>query len=53
MKKYIEERVIEPSTWAAVAAAAVGVALYTGIDWVLIAGVVAGLAGIFLKERQA
>ena len=52
MITYIEKRITEPSTWAAVAAAAVGVALYTGIDWILIAGVAAGLVGIFLGERK-
>jgi|TARA_R100000306_G_C4326588_1_gene117994 predicted branched-subunit amino acid permease len=49
---YIQGRVTEPSTWAAVAAAAVGVAFFTGIDWILIAGVAAGLVGIFLGERK-
>ena len=49
--KYITNRILEPSTWAGIAAAAVGVSVVTGHDWVMIVGVVAAAGALFLREQ--
>jgi predicted branched-subunit amino acid permease len=50
--KYIEERIKEPSTWAAAAAMAAAVAIITDQFWVIVIALVLGVAGALLKERK-
>ena len=49
---YITDRIMEPSTWAAVAAVAVGVSVYTGLSWVMIIGIAGAAGAIFLREQN-
>jgi hypothetical protein len=50
--KYIEERIKEPSTWAAAAAIAAAVAIITDQFWVIVIALALGIVGALLKERK-
>ena len=49
---YITDRIMEPSTWAAVAAVAVGVSVYTGLSWIMIIGIAGAVGAVFLREQN-
>tara|TARA_R100000306_G_C4275052_1_gene92117 strand:- start:195 stop:359 length:165 start_codon:yes stop_codon:yes gene_type:complete len=51
MEKWITERMCEPSTYAAIGLAVVGVGVLMNNAGVIIAGVVAGVGAFILKER--
>jgi hypothetical protein len=51
--KYLEGRIKEPSSWAAVAAGIAAVAVFVDEPWVLVLAVAAGVVGFMLKERKA
>ena len=50
--KYITDRILEPSTWAGVAAVAVGVSVVMDHDWIMLVGVVAALGALFFREQR-
>ena len=49
--KWITNRSIEPSSWAAAAAAIVGVSVLIDNLWVAIAGIAVAAVSIVLRER--
>jgi len=49
--KWITNRSIEPSSWAAAAAAIVGVSVLIDNFWVAIAGIAVAAVSIVLRER--
>ena len=49
--KWICDRAIEPSTWAAGAVACVAVAFLVDNFWVAVAGLVAAAGAVVLRER--
>jgi len=51
MGKWIMERMREPSTYAAVGLAVVGIGVLMNNAGVIIAGIVAGVGAFILKER--
>ena len=48
---WIKDRSIEPSTWAAAAAAIVGVAVLVDNFWIAVAGIAVAAISIVLRER--
>ena len=50
--KYIMDRLLEPSTWAGVAAVAVGVSVVMDQTWIMIIGVNAALGALFFREQK-
>ena len=51
LSKWVSDRVLEPSSWAAVAAALIGLSLTFTITWMMLAGIVAAVGAVILKER--
>jgi len=52
MLKFITDRSIEPSSWAAAAAIVVGVSVLIDNNfWIAVAGIAVGAISIFLRER--
>ena len=51
LSKWVSDRVLEPSSWAAVAAALIGLSLALTINWMMWAGIVAAVGAVILKER--
>jgi hypothetical protein len=51
MLKFITDRSIEPSSWAAAAAIVVGVSVLVDNFWIAVAGIAVGAISIFLRER--
>ena len=49
--KWITNRSIEPSSWAAAAAAIVGVSVLIDNFWVAVAGIAVAAVSIVLRER--
>ena len=49
--KYIIDRMLEPSTWAGIAAVAVGASVVMDQAWVMIIGGVAALGAVFFREQ--
>jgi hypothetical protein len=49
--KWINSRIKEPSTWAAVGGGIVGIGVLTGQPIAIIAGIVIGAGGFLLKEK--
>ena len=50
--KYITDRILEPSTWAGVAAVADGVSVFTEQTWILVVGAIAAVGALLLREHQ-
>jgi|TARA_R110000796_G_scaffold40651_2_gene100640 hypothetical protein len=50
--QWVLSRVSEPSSYAAVAAGVIGVGILTGFEWLAVIGVVAGVVGVVLAERE-
>ena len=52
MLKFVTDRSIEPSSWAAAAAIVVGVSVLIDSNfWIAVAGIAVGAISIFLRER--
>jgi hypothetical protein len=51
MEKWITERMREPSTYAAIGLAVVGIGILVNNSWFVIAGVITGVAAFVLKEK--
>lgn len=51
MKKWMMHRMMEPSTWAAIAVACIGVAILVDNFWVAAGGVCLCAIPLVLKER--
>lgn len=49
--KWITDRSIEPSSWAAAAAIVIGVSVLIDNFWIACAGIAVGAISIFLRER--
>jgi hypothetical protein len=49
--KFITDRSIEPSSWAAAAAAIVGVSVLIDNFWIAVAGIAVAAVSIVLRER--
>jgi|TARA_R110000787_G_scaffold25275_2_gene71080 hypothetical protein len=49
--KWLRDRALEPSTWAAVAVACIGVAFIFNNFWIAIAGLVVAGGGFLLREK--
>jgi|TARA_R110000737_G_scaffold326735_1_gene340596 type IV secretory pathway VirB2 component (pilin) len=50
--KYILSRVSEPSSFAAIGVAAIGVGILTGFEWLAVIGVVGGILGVVVAEKN-
>ena len=48
---WIMARIVEPSTWAGLAACCIIISMATGIWWVAITGIVGAAAAMILRER--
>ncbi len=48
---WITKRLGEPSSYAAAGAIVVGIGVLLGNQWVVLAGIVGGVAGFALKEK--
>jgi hypothetical protein len=51
MLKFVTDRSIEPSSWAAAAAAIVGVSVLIDNFWIAVAGIAVAAVSIVLRER--
>ena len=51
MMKWITDRLMEPSSWAAIAVAIIGVAVLLDEFWVAVGGIVLAAIPIVLRER--
>ena len=45
-------RVSEPSSYAAVAAGVIGIGILTGFEWLAVIGVVGGIIGVVMAEKN-
>jgi hypothetical protein len=50
--KYILSRVSEPSSFAAIGVAAIGVGILTGFELLAVIGVVGGILGVVMAEKN-
>jgi hypothetical protein len=48
---WVSGRVLEPSSWAAVAAVLIGLSLMLTITWMMWAGIVAAVGALIIRER--
>ena len=51
MKKWIEDRMREPSTYAAIAVSVVGIGVLTNTSLVVLLGIIIGVGAFVLKEK--
>jgi len=49
---WVMERLVEPSSYAAVAGGGVGLGVLLGLDILIIIGIAAGVLGIVLREKE-
>ena len=49
--KYITDRILEPSTCAAVAVALLGVSVFLAMPWLMIVAAIAAAGAVFLREK--
>jgi hypothetical protein len=49
--KYITDRVMEPSSWAALAAVILGVSVFVEMPWLMIVAAIAAAGALFLREQ--
>jgi hypothetical protein len=49
--KWIIDRFKEPSSYAAAGAVVMGIGMLTGQNWLIMLGIVGGVAGFILKEK--
>jgi hypothetical protein len=50
--QYVLSRVSEPSSYAAIGVAAIGVGILTGFEWLAVIGVVGGVLGVVMAEKS-
>jgi|TARA_R110000772_G_scaffold68077_6_gene150787 O-antigen ligase len=50
--QWVLSRVSEPSSYAAVAAGVIGVGILTGFEWLAVIGVVGGIIGVVMAEKN-
>ena len=50
--KYITDRIMEPSSWAALAAVLLGVSVFVEMPWLMIVAAIAAAGALFLRERN-
>ena len=50
--KYITDRIMEPSSWAALAAVLLGVSIFVEMPWLMIVAAIAAAGALFLRERN-
>ena len=50
--KYITDRIMEPSSWAALAAVLLGVSVFIEMPWLMIVAAIAAAGALFLRERN-
>ena len=50
--QYVLSRVGEPSSYAAIGVAAIGVGILTDFEWLAVNGVVGGVLGVILGEGK-
>jgi hypothetical protein len=48
---WITERMVEPSTWAGLAAGCIIISMVTGIGWIAMVGIVGAGAAMVLREK--
>jgi hypothetical protein len=49
--KYITDRIMEPSSWAALAAVLLGVSIFIEMPWLMIVAAIAAAGALFLREQ--
>jgi len=50
--QWVLSRVSEPSSYAAVAAGVIGVGILTDFEWLAVIGVVGGILGVVMAEKN-
>ena len=50
--KYVTDRIMEPSSWAALAAVLLGVSVFVEMPWLMIVAAIAAAGALFLRERN-
>ena len=50
--KYITDRIMEPSSWAALAAVLLGVSVFVDMPWLMIVAAIAAAGALVLRERN-
>ncbi len=50
--KYITDRVLEPSSWAGIAAVLLGVSIFIDMPLLMIVAAIAAAGALFLRERN-
>ena len=50
--KYITDRIMEPSSWAALAAVLLGVSVFVEMPWLMIVAAIAAAGALVLRERN-
>ena len=50
--KYITDRILEPSTWAGVAAVILGVSMFLEMPWLMIVAAIVAAGALVLRERN-
>jgi hypothetical protein len=49
--KYVTDRIMEPSSWAALAAVILGVSVFVEMPWLMIVAAIAAAGALFLREQ--
>jgi|TARA_R100000963_G_C4637597_1_gene101514 hypothetical protein len=49
--KYLTDRILEPSTWAGLAVALLGVSVFFDMTWLMVVAAVAALGALVLREQ--
>jgi|TARA_R110000822_G_scaffold21658_2_gene68274 hypothetical protein len=49
---YIKDRILEPSSWSAIAAVLLGVSIFIDMPWLMILAAIAAAGALFLKEHS-
>ena len=50
--KYVTDRIMEPSSWAALAAVILGVSIFIEMPWLMIVAAIAAAGARVLRERN-
>jgi energy-converting hydrogenase Eha subunit A len=50
--QYVLSRVSEPSSYAAIGVAAIGIGILTDFEWLAVIGVVGGILGVVMAEKN-
>ena len=49
--KYVPDRIMEPSSWEALAAVILGVSIFIEMPWLMIVAAIAAAGALFLREQ--